>query len=93
MKSINSTFPPTTLTAIAPRRRTPRQSFIRAVLTRLVKAVLAATIKAHEPRIRLTRDAQGQPLWRVFDPVSRTHASFARERDVRVWLEQRYYRS
>ncbi len=73
--------------------RWPRiwQRFVQPVWIALSDALRYATVQAHEPRIHQIRDRQGQTLWQVFDPVSRDRATFACEREVRAWLEQRYY--
>lgn len=45
-----------------------------------------------EPRIWSTLDQDGNPLWRVYDPITNESCCFSSEKEVRVWLEERYHR-
>ena len=44
-----------------------------------------------EPRITTRQDRQGAVYYEVYDPIDRRRYTFVSERDVRVWLEERYY--
>jgi hypothetical protein len=37
-------------------------------------------------------DRAGNIYWRVYDPVTKASTSFGSSSEVRIWLEQRYYR-
>jgi len=43
-----------------------------------------------EPQIR-QRTYGDQLVWHVYDPTTRQEWQFYSEKEVRVWLEQRYY--
>ena len=45
-----------------------------------------------EPKIWHKRDRYGNFYWLVYDPTTGHSSSFSSEKEVRVWLEQRYYR-
>ena len=46
-----------------------------------------------EPKIWQKRDRYGNLYWVVYDPTTGHSSCFSSEQEVRVWLEQRYYRS
>lgn len=46
-----------------------------------------------EPRVWQKRDRYGNLYWVIYDPTTGYSSSFSSEKEVRVWLEQRYYRS
>ena len=46
-----------------------------------------------EPKIWQKRDRYGNSYWVVYDPTTGHSSCFSSEQEVRVWLEQRYYRS
>lgn len=45
-----------------------------------------------EPKIAQKCDRQGQTYWQIYDPTTRHYTSLASEKEVRIWLEERYYR-
>ena len=45
-----------------------------------------------EPKISQKCDRKGNIYWQIYDPVTRQYTSFASEKEVRIWLEKRYYR-
>lgn len=47
---------------------------------------------SHEPRIWQRRDRQGNISWRLYDPATNQSATFASEDEIRIWLEEKYYR-
>lgn len=48
---------------------------------------------SYEPKVWQKVDRQGRTVgWRVFDPESGQTIPFGSELEVRLWLEQRYYR-
>lgn len=52
---------------------------------------LDSTSNYQEPKINQKCDRQGNIYWQIYDPVTRQYASFASEKEVRIWLEKRYY--
>ncbi len=46
----------------------------------------------NEPRIWITADRDGKLYWHAYDPVSDTRVCLDSEAELRIWLEQRYYR-
>lgn len=49
-------------------------------------------IRSSEPMISERRDYDGSRYYQVYDPVYEEIYRFASEDEVRIWLEQRYYR-
>lgn len=45
-----------------------------------------------EVQIRQVSDRAGNVYWRVYDPATKASTSFSSSSEVRIWLEQRYYR-
>jgi hypothetical protein len=46
-----------------------------------------------EPQIVQKCDRSGKNYWQVYDPVSGSSYSFSSEKEVRAWLDTRYYHS
>ena len=61
----------------------------RSALTRLTTYFSASS----ELRVWTANNAAGQPVWKVYDPMTQTRNEFASELDLRVWLEARYYQT
>jgi hypothetical protein len=53
----------------------------------LVKAIAGS----NEPQIRQSVDRNGSLIWHVYDPQTHHSACFSSEKEVRIWLDQRYY--
>ena len=66
---------------------------IQARLGRLGRSLLNYFCGATDPRISVRPSGNGRSSdqYRVFDPLTRQHLSFQTERELRVWLDQRYY--
>jgi hypothetical protein len=45
-----------------------------------------------EIRVWQVNDRHGEAFWKAYDPRSNTTSYLSSEDDLRVWLEQRYYR-
>lgn len=45
-----------------------------------------------EPLISSHLDRQGNPYYRLYEPIERAHHTFTSEESVRIWLEQRHNR-
>ncbi|SKB15845.1 hypothetical protein PL11201_80155 [Planktothrix sp. PCC 11201] len=43
-----------------------------------------------EPKIWQKKDAKGNRIWQIYDPVTGHKARFDTEQEVRIWLEKRY---
>ncbi|MDB9313306.1 hypothetical protein PN462_09365 [Spirulina sp. CS-785/01] len=97
MKQYNSSLSLSTNTAhYATRQPSAWQSVLHhplvSRLQRWGQEVISALEGSDEPRVTLCRSAKGETYWKVYDPKHRFTAMFATEQEVRVWLEQRYYR-
>ncbi|MEO0407575.1 MAG: hypothetical protein AAF289_09515 [Cyanobacteria bacterium P01_A01_bin.135] len=53
-------------------------------------ALLQALTPNDEPIVTHHRDRQGNPYYRMYDPVTRQRTTCSSEAEVRQWLEQRY---
>jgi hypothetical protein len=49
-------------------------------------------VGTHEVQIWQVNDRAGNVYWRVYDPATKASTSFGSSSEVRIWLEQRYYR-
>ena len=56
------------------------------------KTLYDLLIHNSEPIISGRRDFKGTHHYRVYDPVYEKTYRFTSEDEVRIWLEQRYYR-
>ena len=45
----------------------------------------------HEPQIEQKRDRHGNQYWQAYDFDTNKSYTFGSERDVRIWLENRYH--
>ncbi|MGF1495469.1 MAG: hypothetical protein ACFB8W_01410 [Elainellaceae cyanobacterium] len=54
--------------------------------------LLTALTPSTDPRVSRVTNAEGQTLWRVYDPVDQQSACLYSEAELRIWLEQRYNR-
>lgn len=54
---------------------------------------LTTYLNSTEPRVWRTVDQDaGQLVWNAYDPTTNRRGKFSNEQDLRVWLEERYYR-
>jgi len=90
MKEFQTAIALSTYTDTARRRAGFWQPAQRG-LAALGRWLMAAGERGREPRVSLKRNRRGETVWEVFDPVSGSYATFACEREVRAWLERRYY--
>jgi hypothetical protein len=70
-----------------PPKRVPRLN-----LDRLWNFLLDSFSKTPEPSIRRKCDRHGNLYFQVYDPDTHMTTTFASEQEVRIWIEQRYYR-
>lgn len=72
-----------------------REKIWQRVINRVVAAIkeylVMGLMNGSEPRISQKRDRYGNPFWQVYDPVTDCSDSFSSERDVMVWIEERYH--
>ena len=69
------------------RRKLPRFQKLSGLWERLVNALAGQS----EPKIYRKRDRQGNWYFRVYDPVGDRSATLYSERELRAWIDQRYY--
>lgn len=62
-----------------------------SLVSRIVQTLVAKLSNSNDPQIQMKYSSSGHEYWRVYDPVTRKTSTFTSEKDVRVWLEQRYY--
>jgi hypothetical protein len=60
---------------------------------RFWKAVSHLLFQDSEPSVTRRRDRSGHNYFQVYDPMTRKYGEFSSEREIRAWLEQRYYHS
>ncbi len=68
------------------------QQKLRSWLFHICKSLAKALIGKNEPRIWQKTNRQGDTYWKVYDPATGQTAYFTCEAEVRIWLEQCYYR-
>ncbi|TVQ18633.1 MAG: hypothetical protein EA367_14195 [Leptolyngbya sp. DLM2.Bin15] len=76
------------LDAAVPSRSSRWFSSLKAIATSVLNAF---TQDSNAPRIWFSLDASGQKIWHTYDPITNSRGSYETERDVRTWLEHRYY--
>ncbi|MBD1995809.1 hypothetical protein H6G00_04105 [Leptolyngbya sp. FACHB-541] len=63
-----------------------------SALKQFGKQLIQLIVGTHEVQIWQVSDRAGNVYWRVYDPVTKDSTSFGSSSEVRIWLEQRYYR-
>lgn len=48
--------------------------------------------KANEPKISSRKNNYGNVYFRVYDPQTKRNSNFSSEQEVRMWLDNRYYK-
>ena len=67
------------------------QWFVNRVVIAIKEHLVKGILNGSEPRIWQKCDRDGNPFWQVYDPVTDCSDSFSSERDVMVWIEERYH--
>ncbi|WP_421658365.1 hypothetical protein [Leptothermofonsia sp. ETS-13] len=68
-------------------------SHLLSLLQRTWQACVQTMSTQYEPKVTHKINRQGRiTSWQVFDPETGRSISFGSELEVRLWLEQRYYR-
>jgi hypothetical protein len=77
-----------------PNKASDRPSFrITTWLKHCWKTLIDVMAGSYEPKVWHKCDRQGRIVaWYVYDPEMGRSTSFGSELEVRLWLEQRYYR-
>ncbi|NEP19249.1 MAG: hypothetical protein F6J97_20525 [Leptolyngbya sp. SIO4C1] len=73
---------------------TPRPTLRDRIAERLAAIgqwMLTLLTEGNRLQISYRETAQGS-LWEAYDPLSQQHRLFDSEAELRVWLEQRYYK-
>lgn len=65
---------------------------LKSALNQFGTALLKLFDQSQEPRISKRFDRWGNIYFSAYDPVDRTYYVFTSEPEIRIWLEQRYYR-
>lgn len=73
---------------------TPKASFPlvaigKAIWQRLIRALTSG----NELQVWKTTDRHGHTYWQAYDPATDRSTSLGSEAEMRMWIEQRYYRS
>ena len=67
------------------------KSTLLEVVNRFWLILFKLMIASSEPRVVKRRDRSNQTYFQVYDPITQRSFKFIREKDVRIWLERRYY--
>ncbi|NJR38570.1 MAG: hypothetical protein HC781_06630 [Leptolyngbyaceae cyanobacterium CSU_1_4] len=62
------------------------------LVSRIFQTLVAKLSGNNDPQIKLKYSSSGQEYWHVYDPMTGKAETFATEAEVRIWVEQRYYR-
>lgn len=63
----------------------------KARLSRMGQSLLQTLYSSSEPHISVRRDRIGNTFFIAYDPFTQANYTFTTERELRVWLDQRYY--
>lgn len=67
-------------------------AWLNYIFSQLGEAISSSFRFNLEPHIQKHQDRQGNPYYRVYDPIERAHHTFTSEESVRIWLEGRYHK-
>lgn len=79
-------------TSQAPSRQSAFSAIKAAFKSVSIAVFEALTCDRNQPIIRCRINSDGTPIWSVYDPVTRQAFTATSQTEIRVWLEQRYYR-
>ena len=48
-------------------------------------------LKSNEPKVEQKRDRDGNLYWKVYDFTTNKSYTFGSDRDVKIWIENRYH--
>jgi hypothetical protein len=63
----------------------------RYILKKLQNLWQYLTSEQTEPQIEQKSDRYGSLYYQIYDPITRRYTFLASEREVRIWLENRYH--
>lgn len=75
-----------------PTPATQSSNSIASAAKALWQALMSSLVIGSELQVRKATDSLGQTWWRVYDPITNASADLVSEDDVRVWIEESYYR-
>lgn len=81
------------LELISDSRSTKQLPKAAARLRHIWQSLLSYFSSGNELRVWKTSDADGQLVWKAYDPITEHRVEFTDELDLRVWLEERYYQT
>lgn len=61
-------------------------------LEQLWNSILDSLTRSQEPRIYQKYGRSGNLYFEVYDPIAHQTSTFNSEQEVRIWLDQRYYK-
>jgi hypothetical protein len=61
-------------------------------LRKIGQWIAARLVSSDEPQVSKIKGSEGHEFWRIYDPVTRITTTLSSEAEVRMWLDQRYYR-
>lgn len=62
--------------------------FAAKILTNIGHSLL---VPKNELQVEQKRDRHGNSFWQVYDPTNKKSYTFGSDREVRSWIEKRYY--
>lgn len=65
---------------------------IAALIKGAWQAIVNYLVVGSEVQVRKMSDSYGETWWHIYDPKTRTSVNLISEDDVRVWIEESYYR-
>ncbi|HBE18268.1 MAG TPA: hypothetical protein DDW51_11795 [Cyanobacteria bacterium UBA11367] len=63
-----------------------------SIFKNIVRQILKAIGRGHELQVWPHRDRFGNTHWHGYNPIGDCHIHLASEAEVRIWIEERYYR-
>ena len=58
----------------------------------IVEQIITFLLGSSEPKIWQNQTRKGELIWHIYDPITRKTEQFISEKDVRIWIENHYYR-
>jgi hypothetical protein len=76
-----------------PEKNLGKKTSLFSQLNRICHYLLTVETLGQEPRIWQSKDRFGQTWWHAYDPITKRFVCRDSEDEIRIWLEERYYRS
>ena len=74
------------------QQETPKGSEIQQIFNQVGRKVLDWLSNPPGPRIWQTKDRTGHISWHIYDPTTARSRCLNSEQEVRMWLDEQYYR-